>query len=478
MGSPREHLQCDLDELRGLFLFEDLTETQLSVLCRKGHVELFGPGYAYREGEPARCFYVMLEGDIALYRRVGEEDVELSRTRRPGVHAGAWREVLGDRVPQVYDNSLRVLAPTRLYVLEAELYGRLMRQWFPMALHLLEGLFFNLKNIQLEAGQREQLLALGSLAAGLTHELNNPATAAVRANALLRRRVDDMYDTIEAVAGHGRETFVQLVALQRRTVLHPLPAAQESPLDAAAREDELVDWLQTHGVADGWAMAATLAQAGLDTQWLRQVERTVASPAALTDALRWLHCTLDIRLLTSEVEDATTRVSALVTAAKGYAQLDRAPERDVDVRELLDSTLLTLTHRIGQGVRVVRAYDPALPRVPGRPAELNQVWTNLIDNAVEAMNGQGTLTVRTGHDDDWVWVDVCDTGPGVPKDLRTRVFEPFFTTKDPGAGVGLGLDIAWRIVANKHHGALSVASEPGDTRFTVRLPRRLPPTAG
>ncbi|WP_329319940.1 MULTISPECIES: sensor histidine kinase [unclassified Streptomyces] len=478
MTAPREHVACDRDELRALFLFEDLTDDQLDVLCGKGHVEVFEPGFAYREGEPARCFFVLLEGYVALYRRVGDEDVELSRTDQPGVHAGAWRAVLGDRVPQIYDNSLRVLAPTRLYLLDAELYGLLMHAWFPMALHLLEGLFFNLKNVQLEAGRREQLLALGSLAAGLTHELNNPAAAAVRANASLRRRIADMYDALEAVAAGDKETLVRLVALQKEISVRPARPTLPGPLEATAREDELADWLAAHDVPDGWELASTFAQAGLGTEWLERVARSVSDPGTLADALRWLHSSADTRLLTAEVEEATTRVSALVTAAKGYAQLDRAPDRVMDVHELLDSTLLVLGDTIGRGVRVVRAYDPALPRVPGRPAELNQVWTNLIGNAVEAMGGHGTLTIRTSHDADWVGVDVCDTGTGVPEELTTRIFEPFFTTKKAGAGAGLGLYVAWRIVAGKHHGDLSVTSEPGDTRFLVRLPRHPPVPSG
>jgi signal transduction histidine kinase len=176
----------------------------------------------------------------------------------------------------------------------------------------------------------------------------------------------------------------------------------------------------------------------------------------------------------NEIEDATTRVSTLVGAAKQYSRLDRAPFGVVDVHDLLDSTLLLFSGKIGKGVKVIKDYDRSLPGIPAYAAELNQVWTNLIDNAVSAMGGSGTLTVRTARDEDSVLVEFGDTGPGVPAEIRERIFEPFFTTKPVGEGTGLGLDISWRIVVNKHHGDLRVESAPGDTRFQVRLPVQQP----
>jgi signal transduction histidine kinase len=194
----------------------------------------------------------------------------------------------------------------------------------------------------------------------------------------------------------------------------------------------------------------------------------------LEGALRWLNYTAETELLMNEIEDSTNRISALVGAAKQYSQLDRAPYRVIDVHELLDSTLLMLSRKLGDGITVVKDYDRSLPQIPVYAAELNQVWTNLIDNAVSAMGGQGTLTVRTGLDRDRVLVEIGDTGSGVPPEIRERIFEPFFTTKAVGEGTGLGLDISWRIIVNKHHGDLEVESVPGDTRFRVRLPLTAP----
>ena len=224
-----------------------------------------------------------------------------------------------------------------------------------------------------------------------------------------------------------------------------------------------------HGCRDGWELAPTFVAAGLDVAWLDHVEATVDA-GVLESALRWLDYTVETELLMNEIEDSTTRISTLVGAAKQYSQLDRAPYQVVDVHELLDSTLLMLSGKIPAGISVVKYYDRSLPPIPAYAGELNQVWTNLIDNAVSAMGGTGTLTVRTGLDRDQVFVEFGDTGPGVPPEIRERIFEPFFTTKPVGEGTGLGLDISWRIVVNKHHGDIRLESSPGDTRFRVRLP--------
>jgi signal transduction histidine kinase len=473
-GEPSVHQQvaCDRAELRSLFLFEKLTEEQLDWLCEHGHVERFEPGYAFREGDQATCFYVLVEGSLALYRRVGDEDVELSRTAQPGVYAGAWRAFLRERADQVYDNTLRIVTPSRLFILDADLFAELMAEWFPMALHMLEGLFFGMRNSHEAVSQRERLLALGSLSAGLTHELNNPAAAAMRATSSLRERVAGMRHKLGMIASgsYDRMQMATLVGLQEAAVEQVSKAQPLTPLEAADLEDDLTDWLDGHGIANGWDMAPTFVQAGLDVEWLDRVAEVVGDSGVLEGALRWLNYTIDTELLMSEIEDSTTRISTLVTAAKQYSQLDRAPNRVIDVHELLDSTLVMLSRKIGDGIDVVKHYDRSLPAIPVYAAELNQVWTNLIDNAVDAMDGHGTLTLSTTKDDGSLVVTIGDTGPGVPDDIRGRIFEPFFTTKPVGAGTGLGLDISWRIVVNKHHGDLAVESSPGDTRFLVRLP--------
>ncbi|MBM7093514.1 cyclic nucleotide-binding domain-containing protein [Streptomyces sp. S12] len=473
---------CSPQEIGSLFLFERLTPEQLGRLCREGRVERFEPGEVYAEGEPATCFYVMLEGTVVLSRRVGDQDVEVNRTSQRGVYAGAMQAYLGDRVPQVYTNTMRVTEPSRFFVLPAETFAAVMQEWFPMAVHLLEGLFFGSKSTQRAVGQRERLLALGSLSAGLTHELNNPAAAAVRATATLRERVGRMRHKLRVISTgtYEPETLAQLIDIQERTAERVAKAPALSPLEAADREDSLADWLDDHGVEEGWRIAPTFVQAGLDPDWLDGVA-AVVDEDLLPGAVGWLNYTVETELLMDEIEDAAKRISHLVDAAKQYSQLDRAPYQVADVHELLDSTLVMLSGKIGQHIEVVRDYDRTLPRIPAYPAELNQVWTNLVDNAVAAMDaeggGGGTLTVRTGREADRLLVEFRDTGTGIPDDIRDRVFDPFFTTKPVGEGTGLGLDISWRIVVGKHRGVLRFESVPGDTRFQVLLPLTAPSAA-
>ena len=466
---------CDPDELRTLFLFEKLSDEQLRRLCHEGHVELIEPGPVFAEGDPARCLYVLIEGTVITSRRVSGDDIEVSRTSQPGVYAGAYMAYVGDRLPQVYMNSVRVTVPSRFFVLGADCFAQIMNEWFPMAVHLLEGMFTGSQKTREVVGQRERLLALGSLTAGLTHELNNPAAAAVRATSSLRERVAGMRSKLRMLAAgkYDRATLEALVDLQQRAAERVAKAPQLDPIEASDKEDEVSDWLEDHGCSEAWQLAPVFVQGGLYTDWLDQVQATVGDDM-LEPALRWLNYTVETELLMNEIEDSTTRVSTLVGAAKQYSQLDRAPFQVVDVHDLLSSTLLMMSAKL-KGITVNKQYDKTLPKIPAYAAELNQVWTNLIDNAEQAMDGQGTLTIRTARDGDCILVEIGDTGPGIPADVQDRIFEPFFTTKPVGEGTGLGLDIAWRIVVKKHHGDLRFESVPGNTRFQVRLPIQTEP---
>ncbi|MEU8157221.1 ATP-binding protein [Micromonospora sp. NPDC048986] len=469
---PTESDRLTPAQLRTLFLFEALDDGQLDWLAEHGRVEQRAGGtLVYGEGEPATCFFVLVRGAVALSRLVRGDDVEVSRTDQRGVYGGATQAYLGDQVEQIYRNSLRAVTDAEFFVLPAEDFAYALRSWFPMPMHLLEGLFFGMRDSQAIVGERERLLALGSLSAGLTHELNNPAAAAVRATSVLRDRVAGMRHKLAMIAD-GRldgSALHGLVALQEEAVSRVATAPKLTPMATSDAEDTLTDWLEDHGVGGAWDLAPILVGGGLDAAWLARVKDAVGA-ADLEAAVRWLTYTVDTELLMREIGDAVTRISGLVDAAKQYSQLDRAPHRVVDVHDLLDATLVMFKGKIPAEVKLVREYDRDLPPVPAYAAELNQVWTNLIDNALGAMGEKGVLTVRTGRVGDQLAVEIVDTGPGIPPQVRPRIFEPFFTTKPVGAGTGLGLDISYRIVVHKHHGDIRVETEPGRTTFRVLLP--------
>jgi signal transduction histidine kinase len=477
---PCEPGQLTPAELRTLFLFEKLSDEQLGWIAAHGCTLRAPAGsMVLREGDPAEQFFVLLSGTIQLFRTIGGDEVPTQRTEQRGVYMGATQAYLrDDGVPRTYMASMRALDQSDFFVLTAADFGWMMREWFPMAIHLLEGLALGMRDRQAAVSERQRLAALGALSAGLMHELNNPAAAASRATGALRQRVAGMRHKLGmlAVGKVPPDRLNALVELQEDVIERAAKAPTLTAMQAADREDELGDWMEQRHVTGAWDIAPVFAQGGLDVDCLEEIEAKV-DPGLLDQAVHWIGYALETEQLMSDIEDATGRVSSLVAAAKQYSQMDRAAHQWIDVHSGVDSTLIMLNHKIGNGVKVVKDYDRTLPQVPAHPAELNQVWTNLIDNAVQAMNGVGTLTIRTYREDDHVVVSVGDTGPGVPEELRKRVFEPFFTTKPVGEGTGLGLDISYRIVVNGHGGDIVLRSQPGDTRFLVRLPIAEPPSA-
>jgi signal transduction histidine kinase len=459
------------DELRTLFLFEKLSDEQLDWITRNGQTEDYAAGTTVlREGEPATCFYVLLSGTLRMTRLIHGDELEMVRTDQRGAYCGATQFLMGQRGEQRYSASVHAITDLTFLSLPAAEFSEWFSEWFPMAAHLLEGMFLGRRNTDAVVGQRERLLALGALSAGLTHELNNPAAAAVRATSSLRERVAGMRQKLALLARNDidSELLEQLVDVQELLVKQVASAPKLTAMQASDLEDELSDWFDDHDVVDGWDLAALFVPAGITVARLEEVHAAVGD-AFLNTALRWLGYAVETETLMGEIEDATTRISTLLAAAKQYSQMDRAPFQWIDVHDGLDSTLIMLSGKLGH-VQVVKEYDRSLPTIPAYAGELNQVWTNLVDNAVSAMNGSGTLTIRTGREKDWLLVEICDTGPGVPAEISQRIFEPFFTTKPVGEGTGLGLDISWRIVVNKHRGDIRLTSEPGDTRFQVRLP--------
>ena len=463
----------DLEELRTLFLFERLTDEQLDRLARHGEVRAYDAGAAItREGEPAQHLFVLLEGRLRLSRLMSGEDVVVNETDHRGSYGGAVRAYMDD--VETYAGTMTALSPCRFFRLPAADFGAFVRDSFPMAVHLLDGLYVGIRNSESQVRSREHLASLGRLSANLAHELNNPAAASVRATAQLRGQVAGMRHKLGLLADGTipPEALRGLVALQVRAVEQAAEAHRDlAPLQLADLEDELADRLDELGVDGGHELAPVFAACGLDATWLDEITSRVERPLREV-ALRWLAYTLETEALMDELEDAATRISTLVASVKDYSRMDAATVDDVDLHPGLDSTIVMLGTKLA-GLRVVKDYDRNLPPVPAYPAELNQVWTNLLDNAAAALAGRGTVTVSTRRDGDEAVVQVADDGPGIAPEVLPRVFDAFFTTKPAGSGSGLGLDNVRRIVERRHRGRVEVDTEVGaGTTFRVRLPLR------
>jgi signal transduction histidine kinase len=347
---------------------------------------------------------------------------------------------------------------------------RWINSWFPFGGHLIAGLYRTARSIESTARQRESLVRLGTLAAGLAHEINNPASAATRAVGALEVACQALLSSVRELADDqiSSAQFAAVDALRRE--VEPR-SAEPDPLVRADLEQALSTWLTRHGIAREWTIAPALAAAGVDLAWCTRAA-TALEGSALQPGLVWVANSFAVATLLSELKESTQRISELVAAVRSYSQMDRTSMQQIDVADGLDSTLVMLGHKLRDGVTVVREYSADVPRIDAYAGELNQVWTNLIDNAVDAMHGTGILRVATRAERDSVVVEVSDTGPGMSPQEAARAFDAFYTTKEVGKSLGLGLEIAQRIVVERHGGTITIDSRPGNTVLRVRIPIR------
>jgi signal transduction histidine kinase len=455
------------EELRAVDLFEGLDDVELAEWVAVSRTYTVAPGEVIAEqGDEPPGLLLLLTGEAQALMLDHGRSEPVGRQHAPtwiGAVAVLTGSDLGVRMQAETACRMAIVAPEdfrRLAFAQPSIHRRVMQQVGPVMTRLTE----------IEQS-RERLASLGTMAAGLAHELNNPAAAAQRAAAQLTEALDVIGSAMARFveAGVEREEAEQLVRLQQEALAGAASCSALDALDASDAEEELLARLEALDVEEPWRLAEPLAIARVGDQWLERVAE-LAGPA--TDAaLRWVAASLTAGRLAIELQESTERMSALVGAVKSYAYMDRGGLVEVDLHEGLETTLAVLGYKLKHTeIALVRDYDRTLPKLTVRGSELNQVWTNLLDNAIDALGERGTITIATRPDGPCAVVEITDDGPGVPDDLAPRIFDPFFTTKDVGQGTGLGLATARRIVVDRHEGSLTLETRPGRTTFSVRLP--------
>ena len=457
--------------LRAVEVFADLPGEQLRWFAENAEERRLQVGdILIRKGEPAETMIVVLEGEIQARPEEAQINsyIYIARAGDPATEVSG--KLPFSRMSE-WASTARATLPTRVLVFHSRLFPEMLGRMPLLAERLVGVMSDRVREFTRANEQRDKLISLGKLSAGLAHELNNPASAA-------RRAADELTGTLEELrAADLRLCRHNLTGEQRRFVAEfereaIVVASESQPLSALEQsdhEDELNTWLDSHGVKDGWKLSTALVEAGVDVAALELVAKQIEG-GAVADVLARIAAQLSTARLTSDIKTSAGRISELVGAIKEYSYMDKAPVQRIDLRKSLENTLLILKYKLKKkSVSVTREYDESVPSVTAYGSELNQVWTNLIDNAVDAMAEGGELKVRTKLEPADVLIEIRDDGAGISPEVQPRIFEPFYTTKGVGEGTGLGLDTVYRIV-RRHRGDIRVESKPGDTCFQVRLP--------
>jgi signal transduction histidine kinase len=448
--------------LRTVPFFADLQQEDLEWFVSQSEERIAEPGQiTVREGTPADTMMVILEGEIRARKELGESD-GMVFTARTGDVTG----ILPFSRMKKFSITARAVIRTRALAFPASQFPELLRRMSGLGERLVGVLTDRVRETTRSEQQREKLAALGKLSAGLAHELNNPSAAARRSAASLR---DCLQRLLEArrLSKVGPEDCVRLAQIEEEIYESLQPAQFKDEFARLDREEAIQTWLEAHNVAEAWKLAPLLADANLTDPHLERLAG--ATGASLWSELTRFATFLEMERIADELEHSTSRISDLIKAIKEYSYMDQAPLQEVDIQHSLETTLIIMHHKLKRGITVERDFAPGLPKVMAYGSELNQVWTNLIDNAADAMHDDGKLTVRAVRENEDVLVEIIDNGPGIPPEVQSRIFEPFFTTKGVGEGTGLGLDVVHRII-KKMRGQITVKSVPGDTRFQVRIP--------
>jgi signal transduction histidine kinase len=461
-----------LQQVRTTPLFSGLTDAQLDCIAGGEVIEVPAGTVLATEGERNGFFHVILEGEVRVTRIYDRQEI-LMGVNKAGGYMGETSFLLD--IP--WAATVRVPKPAKFFRLNEENFWAMLSSCHSVARQIYRTAANRIQNVTGYSQQREKLASLGTMAAGLAHELNNPAAAAHRAAAHLAETTDNVQCLLcQLTKTLEHDDWQHLLAASQDSEQRLAQAPKLEHLERSDRAEIIANWLDGRKVASAWELAPTFVSAGVDIPWLEQLIGKLP-PASHVDALGWLEARLNLKLLLSQVEQSTTRIAELVKAVKSYSYMDQSPMQEVDIHEGIESTLTMLGHKL-KNMTVVRSFDRSLPRIMAYGSELNQVWTNLIDNAIHAVNGTGKICVGTCQEDNQVVVEIVDNGAGIPKEVQSHLFEPFFTTKPVGMGTGLGLIITNRIVADRHGGEIEFESHPGETRFKVRLPINRKPPSG
>jgi signal transduction histidine kinase len=453
-----------LQQVRSVPLFSELTDAQLECIEPGEVIDVPAGTVMISEGERCDYFFVILEGELRITRIYDRQEI-LMGVLKPGHFTGEITLLLGIG----WLGAARMAKPTKLFRLQEDNFWRMLSTCHAVARQIFQSAANKMRNLEGYSQQREKLASLGTMAAGLAHELNNPASAAHRAAAHLRETSDRAQALLCRLAKLLKHDQWQSLADASQDAAECLAHAPVlSHIERSDQEDKIATWLKARGVATPWELAPTFVSAGVDVPWLEELADKLPKETH-ADALGWLETRLNLKLLLNQIEQSTGRIAELVKAVKSYSYMDQSPMQEVDIHEGLESTLTMLGHKL-KNVTLTRAFDRSIPRIMAYGSELNQVWTNLIDNAIHAVNGTGKICVGTCLEDHQLVVEIVDNGPGIPPNVQSHMFEPFYTTKPVGSGTGLGLIISNRIVADRHGGEIEFESKPGETRFKVRLP--------